>query len=537
MRFHSRLCMLLIIVASVTAFAFAAEDGKPATTTIAAVTTAAPAVAEVAPAAKPVAKPSVPARKFGLTYGFDERFRSENWNNYNDQSGAKDDETRQLRFRTRVFATFTAGDSFEAGFRITNEATKKISDSAPPYFGTASPYHANEIFFDNAYVNFKRLPGIPSLSLKVGRFDIIKGDGFAIFEGGTGDGSRSIYFNAFDLAYSHKKYKVELIGIYDPKYDEFFPVVNGQSCGATPAACAAVHGNTGKQMTEWDESAMGVYFTDRNHKNTDVDAYYLFKKEYNDLRALTNYLYQPDRHFSTIGARLVERFPQVPGLKLTAEFADEIGTQDSMSAALPSTPIRAWGGYAYARKDFAAKVKPWITVGMWAFSGGDKNGRTDGNFDPLFGRWAYCPQLADMPCYSEGMVYSTIPENGVAYFSNLKMFQAEAGFSPIKKLRLSATYARLTAFHPFSMNAYHLYTNPITQPASATALFSDNGTNRGQLLKTRLEWFVNKSNKAYLYLEKDYFGDFYKANSNAYFVRAEWMYTFKENTQFGGIKK
>ena len=56
----------------------------------------------------------------------------------------------------------------------------------------------------------------------------MKGEGFLLFEGDAGDGSRSIYFNAVNLAYSWKKSKLELIGIMSPKRDRMLPRFNDQ---------------------------------------------------------------------------------------------------------------------------------------------------------------------------------------------------------------------------------------------------------------------------------------------------------------------
>ena len=53
------------------------------------------------------------------------------------------------------------------------------------------PLLAGEIWVDNAFLNFKKLPGVPKLSLKVGRFDMITNEGFGFFTGSEGAGPRT----------------------------------------------------------------------------------------------------------------------------------------------------------------------------------------------------------------------------------------------------------------------------------------------------------------------------------------------------------
>jgi hypothetical protein len=248
-----------------------------------------------------------------------------------------------------------------------------------------------------------------NLSLQAGRFEIVRGDGWLFSDPSAVDGSREAYDNAFDLAYRHKNSNLEVIGIDNPKYDEFFPVWNkapvvdasNPSNSGTIKNYVASLAQTGKQLQEWDQTAIGVYYTNRELKNTDIDAYTFFNKSYGDIRKQTYYTYLPDRHYTLFGGRAVRRVKQVSGLSVTGEFAYEAGTEGSMKAGVPNFGIRAWGGYGYAKKKFNVKMNPYVTAGFWALSGQDPKSRTVGNYDPLFERSTNMSLTGDAPSWSE----------------------------------------------------------------------------------------------------------------------------------------
>jgi hypothetical protein len=297
----------------------------------------------------------------GVTYGIEERFRSQGYNNA-DFNDSKLDTKRQLLLRTRPYADFNFNSYFELYSRLGWEGTKNTADpsypASPSGAAQSSPFYAGEMWIDQAYLKLKKFPGLKSMSLQAGRFDIFKGDGFIFGDGSALDTSRDVYFNAFDIAYTGRKAKLELIGIYDPKYDLFpvanaFPITNPANPSNTGSVKGAVASlaQTGKQLNEWDETAIGAYYTNRDFKNTDFDAYSFFKKDYGDIRLKTNYLYLPDRHYTVFGGRFVHRPPQIAGLSFTGEFAYEAGTGDSMTASRANLDLRAGAGMDTPKKN------------------------------------------------------------------------------------------------------------------------------------------------------------------------------------------
>jgi hypothetical protein len=172
---------------------------------------------------------------------------------------------------------------------------------------------------------------------------------------------------------------------------------------------------------------------------------------------------------------------------------------------MPESDIRAWGGYAYGRKDFDVSWKPFVQVAEYLYSGDkeDTDGRATG-FDPVFGRW---------PGRSELLAYGLQKEKGFAHYSNLRLSSVQAGFSPLKQLKTSVSYQRVDAFHP---------------NASGDPDVFSTGTHRGDLLGVKGEVTLNNNWKGHILYEAMLPGDFYVGNDFAHFFRFEVMYTFKK---------
>jgi hypothetical protein len=454
--------------------------------------------AEPATATADAANPPANVEAASIKFTFEERIRNEDWNNIEDFNSANDDERRQVRYRTRARLKYgSAPVDFVVG--LNDEFNKKYA--LKPADIKADRLNMDEVILEYLYLNIKKLP-VPGLSLSVGRQDIMRGEGFLFFDGSSGDGSRTQYFNAASINYQHAKSKIELLGILDPKLDRFFGIIHDQK----------------KYLNEWDEQGVGAYYTDRNHKNTDWDVYYFYKKEINDYRAKTNYQFQPNRGVNTLGGRLVERLPE--GWSITAEYAGQWGNQHANPYAVPAgqtaatgqsaEDIRAWGGFGYVKKTFATAWKPYIQVGFWGFSGDDPNNKkTLKGFDPLFSRW---------PKWSELYLYSLVFERGVAYWTNNMLEQVEVGATPVKGLNLRATVYEEKAFHPF-------------QPfqTNTSQLHFGTGTHRGENYQVLADHTFNEHWRAHILYENFSPGDFYKYQPDSFFFRAQVNWTVTKN--------
>ncbi|HKT47151.1 MAG TPA: hypothetical protein VJP87_06460 [Candidatus Acidoferrales bacterium] len=470
----------------------------------------------------------------GITFGLEERIRFEGYNN-TDFNDVKHDRLNQLRMRTRPSVDINFNKYFEGYFMLGWEGVKRYSDPSFPLTSggeTGSPFMAGELWVSNAYIKVKQFPGLENLSLQAGRFNIVKGDGWLFSDPSAVDGSRDGYDNAFDFAYRHGRSRFELIGVDNPAYDEFFPTVNKTPIAdaANPANSGAIKNaipasaQAGKQLQEWNQTALGIYYTNREFRNTDLDAYGFFDKDYGDIRKPTSYLYQPDRRYFLFGGRIVQRVKSLPGVTVTAEFAYEAGAENSMSAA-PNFDLRAWGGFAYLRKSFRVKFSPYIIGGYWALSGQKANSRTDTEFEPMLERTFNTSLNTDAPSWSEFYAFSYGYEIGTYYWTNLKMPQVEGGFSPAKRATIVVGYADMNAMQPFAVNPFHAAGS--VQPAVAPAGVFGSGLNRGQLVKTKVIYKLTPNVQGYLSGEKFFPGDFYVPQRPGLWFRADITYKFK----------
>ena len=283
------------------------------------------------------ADPAPDADATRLEIGFEERVRSENMENLSDWDDSHSDTRQWWRFRSRFWTKLNVGRRAEFYLGLNNE-NRKVTEPD-------TEFRFDEVIVENLYVN---LALTPQLSVKVGRQNLVRGEGFMFIEGNPLDGSRTAYFNAVDVAWSPvKDLKLELIGISNPDHDIYLPRINDKH----------------KALIDWDEEAVGVYATDRTRRGQSLDAYYFYKRESGDPRDPADPQYQPERRVHTLGGRLEQSLGG--GWSAAGELAGQWGGQH------PDTPIRAMGGYTWVRKTFSHAWKPTTQVGYWRFSGDD----------------------------------------------------------------------------------------------------------------------------------------------------------------------
>jgi len=416
----------------------------------------------------PAAEPAKAAPE--IRVGVEERFRLENWDNATDHTAAIDDHRTQARFRTRLWTTVRFGERLSFNVGLNNES--KGQDHP------RQPLALDEIIFESLWLDV--MPAA-SVSMRVGRLNIQKGDGFIFADGTPGEGSRTIYLNGMDATWRvAPRASLEILVLSDPSHDEYLPVIN----------------STNRLLVEWEEQLAGLYYTDTRLRGLDAQGYALRKRERHDTRPTTNPRFQPDRSLNVIGTRLAK--VAASGWTVTGEFAGEFGTE------APDRAIRAWGGYANVRRRWQAPWTPTLMAGVTALSGDSPSTSTSEQWDPVLSRW---------PKWSEYYIQSLTPEVGNAYWTNLKMWQIEATAAPTPATGLRATYYHMTAFHPF--------------PGTPTNFGS--GLRRGDLLVTRFDFTANAHLKGHVLYERFLPGSFYTGTAPGYFFRVEltagWQHT------------
>jgi hypothetical protein len=411
-------------------------------------------------------------RDLWFSLGYDQRFRHENWTDIQDQNSLTMDDKVWSIFRQRFWMSIPLGTrDLELYVRLLNQFAKTSTPS--------TPLNLDEVIFDNLYFHLKKT-FIPGMSIKAGRQDIMFGEGFILMDGSAVDGPRTAYVNAVDIQFKHRRSKFDLIGMLNPRQEKFLPVIHKQP----------------RYLNESDEQAVGAYYQDRNFKNTDFDLYYFLKKEIHDYRAPANPAFQPDRHVNTIGGRIVHIFGR--GVSATGEFALQRGAQHT------NTTIHGWGGYGYLKKSFEARLSPYVLGSYWALSGDNPStsNRYEG-WDPLWERW---------PKWSGLYPWSLVPEKGISYWTNLKMVQAEAGFTPWKPLTIKGIVYINDSFHPYA-------------PGNPKIFAGD--TRRGVLPGVLATYAFGHSVVGEFRYEVLHPGDFYTNHSTGQFFRFELNYSWK----------
>ena len=419
----------------------------------------------------------------GFEVGFEERIRSEDWDNIIDHNDQNPDYRTQYRFRTRAWVQYHNGSDLEIVAGVLNE-NRKITRPDTAVF------NGREVLFETLYLDYKFTPAV---SVRVGRQNLVRGEGFILFDGNTGDGSRSIYFNAVDLSYAWGKSKIEFLAISNPLKDTFLPVIN-----------RIENPSERNRLTEWDEQALGLYLASQDWLEAQTEAYYFYKTERNF--DLTNKaIYQPDRSFSTLGGRFVKEAPA--GWTATGEAAYQWGREQASIQAPSGSAgkrIGAWGGYVRIKKGFDAAWKPSASLSYIGLSGQDPR-RADRitAWNPVFGRW---------PKWSELYIYSQAPEKGLSYWMNTSMWELEFRCAPTPALGLRATYYHLSALEPLA-----------TTPGP---IFST-GKTRGAIWEIRADYALNPQFKAHAVYEHLKPGSAYSGADGGHYLRFEVIYLFK----------
>lgn len=421
-----------------------------------------------------------------IHYGFEQRVRNENWNNLFDFSQAGDDERSQIRWRTRLWMDTSVTHNFGIGVGLNQETNQIITPDRPFQF--------DEVVFETAYLDIKKL-FVEGLALRVGRQNLIRGEGFILLEGTPWDGSRSVYQNAAVLSYTKNKSKLELMGILNPSRDRFLPRIHNQN----------------RMLVEWDEQALGAYYTDKNLVNTSIEAYYFLKKELNDFRSPDHYQFNPGRRFHTVGGRVTHALSSK--WSLTGEWALQWGRKRAYldpdsGIDRQAQEIRGWGGYGYVKRAFGAGNQYYLQGGYWAMSGDDPDtaGTWEG-WNPMFARW---------PKWSELYIYTQITEQGASYWTNTNMWQGEFGYAPLKWMKGRLTCYRMGAYHPFAAN-----------PAAF-----GNGTTRGNMYQARTDFKLRKYWSGHVVYERLAPGSFHANPDKAWFLRFEVIFHIEGSHEF-----
>jgi len=417
-----------------------------------------------------------------LTWGADLRLREVYvGNGITLNEDAANHELHFQRYRGRWWFTATPVKDVAINSRIMWEGRHWNKPDAFPEWGNG---WRGDVMFDTLNLELKKIGGSP-VSLKVGRQDIILGDGWLVLDGTPLDGSRTLYFDAARMTVDldAAKTKVDLIYIdmdADPD-DAWIGLIKDRGANAMGA------------VTDQDERGVILYVTNNSIEKTQIEGYFMMKEE-QMLRFLPN---GRQGELYTFGGAL----SGTPGdhWKYRVEGAHQFGHEMGRN-------VRAFAynsSLSYLVKD---KINSQVR-GMYEFVSGDDPSTqgTDESFDMLWGRW---------PRWSELYIYTYNGETGrIAENNNLHRLGFGYTCDPAKDLQFCAHYHLLWAHQ----NTF-----------AGRAGFSDSGNFRGQLLTLLTKYKFNDHVSTHVITEFVFPGNYQDDTRNdpACFLRGELVFTW-----------
>jgi hypothetical protein len=385
-----------------------------------------------------------------------------------------------FRGRTRLWGQYTFSDYVNFKARLVNEFRSYETGR-----GSNSYDFPDEYVFDHLYLDFKNLAE-GKIDLRIGRQDLIYGNGRVILDGTPLDGSRTIYFNAVKATYKSDSTVVDLLGIWNEAEDDL--AINSKDRDLV--------GLIGKYPTDMVESGVGVYVKNKSIEKMPLEAYYLYKNEsdytYTVPATATSgpvVMSQPDDlDLHTLGVRLMPNIAE--GLTGNLELAGQIGERGAQD--VDGWMVDAKLAYSFA---ISEKISPCASAGFYYLSGDDPATADDEGWNPLWARW---------PQYSELYVYA-FDADGAGRWSNVSMPYVgfDIPFCPRASLALLGGW---------------MMAPEENGPGG--------GNDRGLLATAWFKFKLSDTWSGHLLGEIVDPGDYYNVDSTAHFVRLEMMCIF-----------
>jgi len=442
-------------------------------------------------------------------YGADERARWEYFDHIPSKVAAptfaRNGENDYFRFRTRLWSEVDLLPSVTVRARLVNETRSWLYPDESLAAQRSSSEWPDEWVFDNLYLEARDLLD-KNVTLRVGRQELLYGNGRVLYEGTPGDGSRTLYFNAAKASItSIPDSQLDVFGIFNPAEDQW--AINGAQRDLS-AFSKAPEGVT--------ESGGGLYLTNSTLKKLPFEAYLIYKREsaYNQtvkpdasgkfaappfawqtLDTPAKLLRNPDNDIETVGFRLMPVFNNT--LTGNLEVAGQYGMHGDtdMHGFMVDSSL--------AQKFTSLPATPVLKGGIYLLSGDDPKTATDEGWNPL---WSRCPQSSDLTSFMFDSEQSTYR------WSNLIDPNIGLSISPAKGAKTTFTVHYLAAFE---------------------ADGNGGGRERGWLGQLRQDFTLAENTlrpkdklTTYFLVECLEPGNYYNYSSAAVFARWEMLYTF-----------
>lgn len=428
------------------------------------------------------------------------------------------DDTAHIRLRLQVWDKIKFNDNLSFYLRGATEpryyaaATHRVSLDED---NNLKRLDQDELFVDNIYVDIKKIFNLP-LNLRIGRQDFLGkdmyGEGFIIFDGTPGDGSRSFYFNAAKLQWNiSEKDSIDFVYVSNPVTDTYLPVIH-PSIYDFHISDFQLYIDHKKRLTASDEKGFWIYGRIKPSENIILEPYYVYKHEDGWSRALFYPPWDrtPDLNFHTIGIRAVFKWGE---WSLKGEIAKQLGEYSN------GKDLSALGGYIFLAKSFSnVSLSPKVEIGCVYLSGDDPATQKDEGWNPVFSKAGLWNELFSYIVLSE-----TIHRGGPlpGYWSNLESVITKLYLNPLKNLNISLSYQHLWADKRTNINE-------ITKPPLKRLIgpmFTDKGKDRGDMFTFLTTYKFTKNLDGLFQLEYFIPGSFYASEAkNAAFIRWQLLY-------------
>lgn len=384
-----------------------------------------------------------------------------------------------FRGRTRIWGQYTFSDMVLFKARLVNEFRSYEEGS-----GTNTYDFPDEFVFDHLYLDFKNLAD-GKLDLRIGRQDLMYGNGRVILDGNPLDGSRTIYFNAVKASLKWPETVVDLLGIYNEAVDDL--AINSQDRDLV--------GLVGKYPTDMVESGGGIYLKNTSIQKMPFEAYYMYKNESDyeywvpgaDGAPSTKVVQPDDLDLHTLGVRLMPKFSDT--LSGNLELAGQMGERGAQD-------VDGWMVDAKLSNKFTMDTFcPTGSIGFYHLSGDDPGTTDDEGWNPLWARW---------PQYSELYVYS-FDVDGAGRWSNVTMPYVEVDLPVHAKAG-------------FTILGGYMLAPEENGPGG--------GDERGFLGTCWFKYKLSNTWSGHVLAEMVEPGNYYNVDDTAYFVRVEFMCMF-----------
>lgn len=397
------------------------------------------------------------------------------------------------RYRLRFRADAAIVGPLRATARLLWEGRHyaKPDGAAWPLAGFES-WYGGALLFDLLALEVKRPGGLP-FDARVGRQEILLGDGWLVQDGTPIDGSRTGYFDAVRLSFGSAPAgrTVDLVWLDQSADTGRFP--------------RPLFGGTEDQLEQGERGAILWAHDERLVKRAKLDAYVVWKDaDANPTPGnvrVNNGAPFPSPSDSgeilTLGGR-AEVVPAA-GWELKAEGAFQRGRRDGRD-------LRSFGVTGRVARLFGRGRRHRAHLGLEHLSGDDPASGRDEAFDPLWGRW---------PQWSELLIYQWPLDARVGEATNVQRL----GAGLLLKVAEGSSLA---------LDVHLLRADERSTRFAAQAANLGGGRSRGLLVTGRWRRTFDAHVSAHLHAEYFRPGDFYAAHRRdaSSFVRAELNLAF-----------